>query len=67
MVLGILGIVSVILTVIRSVHVKVKVNVREITPGDAAPADGPKFSFEKQVQVEHGKPIQFGAKTSLPK
>jgi hypothetical protein len=67
-VFGGVAFVRVLLALVRSVHVKIRVNVRKLTPGEAetAASDEPKFSFEKQVRVEHGKPLHFGTKIGPP-
>lgn len=66
--LGAIGVAGVLWTLVKSVRVKVNVRVRKITPEDTGPAgmDEPKFSFEKHVQVEHGKLPHFGTRTAPP-
>jgi hypothetical protein len=65
---GAIGVACVLWTLVRSVHVKVKFRVRKLTPDDSEPAlgAGPKFSFQKAIRVEHGKPIHFGTRTGIP-
>jgi hypothetical protein len=48
--------------------VKIKAKMRKLTPDGAESAESkePKITFEKQVRVEHGKPLHFGARGVSP-
>lgn len=60
-----LAVVGVLWTLVKSVHVRVNVRVRKL---DQPPSDdtAPKFTFEPQMKVEHGRPICFGTRTTPP-
>jgi hypothetical protein len=63
---GLLGVGAVLWTLIKSVHIKVNVRVRKLTPEDRAEDQQPKFTFESQTKLEQGKPIRFGTRTGQP-
>lgn len=59
------GVIGVVWTLVKSVHVRVNVRVRKL---DEAPVDDgqPKFTFQSQTKVEHGRSIRFGTRTTPP-
>lgn len=62
---GVLAIGGALWMLVKSVHVRINVRVRKL---DQPPADdgGPKFTFEGQAKVEHGRPIRFGTRGAPP-
>lgn len=66
--LGAFAVAGVLWTLVKSVRVRVNVNVRSLTPDEVPPvARGePKVSFDLHTNFEPGKPIRFGTRTGLP-
>jgi hypothetical protein len=64
--LAAIAVVGVVWTLLKSVHVNIKVRVRRVTPGEAPPADDaePIFSFHAGTHFDQGKAIHFGTRKS---
>lgn len=60
-----LAVAGVVWTLVRTVHVRVNVRVREIDEPASDPAEQ-KFTFEGHAKLEHGGPIRFGTRSSPP-
>lgn len=60
-----LAVGGVLWTLIKSVHVRINVRVKKL---DQPPADDgePKFTFQSQMKLEHGRPIRFGTRSTPP-
>lgn len=63
-IIGAFGVAGVLWTLVRSIHVRVR--VRKLTPDETAQANngGPKLSFH--MKAEQRGPIHFGTRTSPP-
>ncbi|HEY1615012.1 MAG TPA: hypothetical protein VGF97_15105 [Rhizomicrobium sp.] len=61
---GILAAAGALWTLVKSVHIRVRVNVRRLNSDDPVAAAGePKLSVDTQTHYEHGGLIRFGKKT----
>jgi len=65
---GAFAVAGVLWTLVKSVRVRVRLNVRRLTPEEAPPrsSDEPKVSFDVHTKFEQGKPIRFGTRNGLP-
>lgn len=63
---GAVMVIGVLWTLVKSVHVRVNVRVRKLDQPPPADDGEPKFTFQSQVKVEHGRPIHFGTRTNPP-